>query len=417
MPLRGIAFLAIFLSIVFLLDWYVFQGVRTLTAAMQSPFWRKGVRLVYWIISAGLPLILIFAAFTMDRSKGFSPLFSYASSFLIALFFTKLAFMTVLLGGDALRVAEGGLNLIKGNADDIPFMPERRRFVSQLALGVAVIPFASFLYGIAKGKYNYKVHRHVLRFKDLPKAFDGFTITQLSDVHSGSFDDRDSVRRGLALAQEQGSDLLVFTGDMVNNTAGEFEPFVEMFSELKAPFGKYSVLGNHDYGDYIPWPSEEAKRENLSQLQQYQEAAGFRLLRDERIEIEKDGEKIALLGVENWGVGFGQRGDLSKAMQGLPRDTFKVLLSHDPTHWDHEVKTLDNPVHLTLSGHTHGMQMGVEIPGFRWSPVKYRYPKWAGIYEEAGRILHINRGFGFLGFSGRVGIWPEITVIELRVES
>jgi len=414
MPLRAIAFLAVFFGLIFALDWYAFQGVRALTAPLQSALLRKGLRWGYWLVSAGLPALMVVAVFTADRSKGITPLMSYSASIFITLLVTKLVFVAVLFGGDIVRVAEGIFNRIKGPAEDTAFLPERRRFVGMLALGIASIPFASFLYGMTKGKYLYKVHRHTLYFDDLPPAFDGFTITQISDVHSGSFDDKDAVRRGVELAQEQQSDLFVFTGDLVNNAAHEFEPYLEMFQQLRAPFGQFSIFGNHDYGDYTPWPSEEDKKANLERLKEYHRQAGFRLLLDEHVLIEKDGQQLALLGVENWGIGFGQRGDLKKASQGLSRDTFKILLSHDPTHWDHEVKQFENPVHLTLSGHTHGMQMGVEIPGFRWSPSQYRYPKWAGVYEEAGRILHINRGFGFLGFSGRVGIWPEVTVLELK---
>jgi predicted MPP superfamily phosphohydrolase len=337
------------------------------------------------------------------------------ASLFVTLLVTKIVFVGVLMGGDVLRVAEGAVKWIGGREEETAFMPERRRIVSQLALGIAAIPFASFLYGITKGKYNYKVHRHTVYFKDLPDAFEGFTITQISDVHSGSFDDPDAVRRGVEMAQEQGSDLFVFTGDLVNNVATEFEPYEEMFRGITAPYGKYSILGNHDYGDYAQWDTIEDKHANMERLHRLHAGAGFRLLLNEYVEIEKDGEKIALLGVENWGKGFAQYGDLGKALQGIDPTAFKVLLSHDPTHWDEQVKKHDTPIHLTLAGHTHGMQMGVEIPGvIRWSPSQLRYKKWAGIYEEAGRILHINRGFGFLGFSGRVGIWPEITVLELK---
>jgi predicted MPP superfamily phosphohydrolase len=414
MPLRAFAFMAIFFTLFFLLDLYVFQGVKSLTAGMQSSLARKAVRWGYWILSIGLPVLLVVALFTLDRSKGISPFLSLTSSLFITLFVTKLVFVAVLMGGDMLRLGEGLVKWIKGSPEPTAFLPERRRFVSQLALGVAAIPFASFLYGIAKGKYNYKVHRHTVYFKDLPDAFEGFTITQISDVHAGSFDDPDAVRRGVEMARDEGSDLFVFTGDLVNNMASEFEPFVDMFREITAPFGKFSIFGNHDYGDYVPWTSQADKQANLDHLKALHARAGFRLLLNEHVLIEKDGEQLSLVGVENWGKGFAQHGDLGKALQGVPRDSFKVLLSHDPTHWDEEVKGLENPIHLTLSGHTHGMQMGVEIPGFRWSPSQYRYKKWAGLYEEAGKILHINRGFGFLGFSGRVGIWPEITVLELR---
>jgi len=414
MSFRALAFLAIFFSLIFLLDFYVFQGVKSLTANLQSTATRAAVRWGYWIVSIGLPALVFLAMFTMDRSKGFPPFLTWTSSLFITLLVTKVVFVVVLMGGDIARVVEGGVKWIKGTPEATTFMPDRRRFISQLALGVAAIPFASFLYGITKGKYNYKVHRHTLYFDDLPEAFEGFTITQISDVHSGSFDDPEAVQRGVELADAQNSDLFVFTGDLVNNQATEFAPYVDMFNKVTAPFGKFSILGNHDYGDYVPWPSPEAKQANMDRLYQYHADAGFKLLRNQHVVLEKEGQQLALLGVENWGQGFAQHGDLPRTISGLSRDTFKVLLSHDPSHWDAEVKSNDNPIHLTLSGHTHGMQMGVEIPGFRWSPIKYRYPKWAGVYQEAGKYLHINRGFGFLGFSGRVGIWPEVTVLELK---
>ncbi|MFQ5448113.1 MAG: metallophosphoesterase [Saprospiraceae bacterium] len=397
------------LALFFLLDWYAFQGVKTLTANHQ---WRRGIHWGYWLVSAGLPIGLIVSLMSIGRMN---PVSTTVGSLFITLLVTKLAFVLVLMGGDIWRVAEGLFHKFAGSsATPGGFLPERRKFVSQLAIGVAAIPFASFLYGITKGKYNYKVHRHTLYFEDLPAAFDGFTITQLSDVHSGSFDNADAVRRGVELANAQQSDLFVFTGDLVNNAATEFEPWIDIFSKITAPFGQFSILGNHDYGDYSSWPSKAAKQANFEKLKQHHATVDFRLLLDENVTIEKDGQQIALLGVENWGLGFGQRGDLNKALRGVPDGAFKILLSHDPSHWDAEVKKHPSPVHLTLSGHTHGMQMGVEIPGLRWSPVKYRYPKWAGLYEEAGKYINVNRGFGFLGFSGRVGIWPEITVLQLR---
>lgn len=406
--------MAVILGLLFLMDWYVFQGIKSLTSNLQNQVLRQSIRWAHWIISIGLPLAIAVLYLNAGRMN---PYFMFMGSLFITMLITKAVFVAVLMGGDLFRVAEGSVKWLAhqaGAGDAGSFMPGRRKVVSQLALGVAAIPFTTFLYGITKGKYLFKVHRHTLWFDDLPAAFDGFTIAQISDVHSGSFDDMDAVRRGVEMVNAQKADLFVFTGDLVNSVASEFEPWVNVFKQIKAPFGQFSIFGNHDYGDYHHWPSEDAKRANLQQLKDYHAAAGFRLLLDENVEIEKDSEKISLLGVENWGVDFGKRGNLRKALTGVSPDNFKILLSHDPSHWDHEVKSFDQHIHLTLSGHTHGMQMGVEIPGFRWSPVKYRYPKWAGMYEEAGKFINVNRGFGYLGFAGRVGIWPEITVIELK---
>ena len=269
-------------------------------------------------------------------------------------------------------------------------------------------------YGIVRGKYAYRVIKHTLFFDDLPQDFDGFTITQISDIHAGSFTKPKEVERGISLINKQKSDLFVFTGDLVNNAATEIEPYIPIFSVIKADYGKFSILGNHDYGDYAKWPTEQAKIDNLDRLKKNHAELGFRLLLDEYATLTKGKSKIILAGIENWGIGFGERGDLKKALNGTELTDFKVLLSHDPSHWEAEVKAFPSKINLTLSGHTHGMQFGIEAFGLKWSPVKYRYKHWAGIKTENNRYLNINRGFGFIGFSGRVGIWPEITVITLK---
>jgi len=282
-------------------------------------------------------------------------------------------------------------------------------------LGIAAIPFAAFIYGIIQGKYNYKVLKYQLRFKDLPDAFDGFTITQISDIHSGSFTNREKIQYGVDLINEQKSDLMLFTGDIVNNKADEMDNWIDVFSQLKAKEGKYSILGNHDYGDYMDWKDPQDKINNFQDVKRIHEKIGFDLLLDEHRYLEKDGQKIALVGVENWGKGFNQAGDLEKASANINKDDFKILMSHDPSHWEHVVKKDDFNYQLTLSGHTHGLQMGIEIPGwFKWSPSKFAYKQWAGLYEEYGRYINVNRGFGYHAFPGRVGIWPEITVVELK---
>ena len=294
-------------------------------------------------------------------------------------------------------------------------MPSRRKFVSAIALGVAAIPFASLIYGMYKGKYRYRVLSYQLEFDDLPEAFDGYTITQISDVHSGSFDNADKIAYGIDLINKQESDVILFTGDLVNNFASEMKNWAQLFSKLRAKDGVYSVLGNHDYGDYADWETQQAKAQNLEDLKALQAQMGWKLLLNEHRWLEKDGERIALVGVENWGAGFKQAGDIDKASAGLSVSDFKVLMSHDPSYWSERLKTDPKNFQLTLSGHTHGMQFGIEIPGFiRWSPVQYRYENWAGIYKEGNRVLNVNRGFGYLGYPGRVGIWPEVTVIELK---
>ncbi len=292
--------------------------------------------------------------------------------------------------------------------------PGRRKFIRQVGLTLAAIPFTSMLYGITKGKYNFKVKSLKLNFENLPKAFDGFKIVQISDIHMGSFDSSEAIRDAVNMVNQQNPDVILFTGDLVNNDSREIVPFIEDFKVLKSKNGVYSVLGNHDYGDYKKWDSEEDKQENQQLLYEFQKQMNFNLLRNENVIFTKNGEKIGLFGVENWGnKPFPRRGDLDLALKGAEEVPFKILMSHDPTHWQEKVIQHQTHFDLTLSGHTHGMQFGVEIPGFKWSPVKYLYPQWAGIYQEAKQYLYVNRGFGFIGFPGRAGIWPEITVIEL----
>jgi predicted MPP superfamily phosphohydrolase len=337
------------------------------------------------------------------------------SIFLVFLI-SKIFFVLVLFIGDIVRFFYGIIRFFvkPTKKTKAPFFPARRRFVSEIAILVAAVPFTSLFYGMLKGKYDFKLHKQTLYFDDLPEAFDGFTITQISDIHSGSFDNTAAVQRGIELAKAQKSDLFVFTGDLVNNAAWEIEPYLSHFSQLKAPYGQFSILGNHDYGDYIEWNSEADKAANLEKLKQHHKTLGYRLLLDENLVLEKNGQKISLIGVQNWGRGFIQIGDLDKALKGVPEDAFKILLSHDPTHWEEKVRFHPTTIQLTLSGHTHGAQFGVETAGFSWSPVQYRYLDWAGLANEKNRYLYVNRGFGFLAFSGRLGIWPEVTVITLR---
>jgi predicted MPP superfamily phosphohydrolase len=361
--------------------------------------------------------VIFYYSFTGKFANGPGRQVGWVLAALMISLVPKLVIISFLFVEDIGRIGFGIYAFLNNWLNDhktINYLPERRKFVSQIAFGLAAIPFAGMIYGAVKGKYDFTVHKVKLRFRDLPEAFDGFTITQLSDIHSGSFDDPIAVRRGIELANSQESDLLVFTGDLVNNKADEMDDWMDHFSSLKAPFGKYSILGNHDYGDYLPWPSEAAKKANLDRLKQIQKDLGFRLLLNEHVRIEKDGQSIALVGVENWGKkGFVKHGDLPKASEGISQGDFTILLSHDPSHWEAVTLQHEHHVHITLSGHTHGMQFGIEIPGFKWSPSKYIYPQWAGLYKKDEKFLYVNRGFGFLGFPGRVGILPEITVIEL----
>jgi len=334
---------------------------------------------------------------------------------LLLLYVPKLLLTFILFGEDVVRFISGLFSLATKSGSD-SFLPERRRFVSQIALGVAAIPFASFLYGITIGKYNFKVIKQTLFFPDLPDAFDGTTITHISDVHSGSFDDADKIQYAIDLINEQNSDLVLFTGDIVNTLATEMDPWITTFKGIHNPkFGKFSILGNHDYGEYVDWKSQTEKQLNFEAIKDIHRKIDFKLLLNEHVTISKDNQKIAIVGVENWGRKFGERGDLNLASQGLTKDDFKIVMSHDPSHWDEKIQHDEKNYHLTLSGHTHGFQFGIEIPGwFKWSPVQYVYKQWAGLYENVGRYVYVNRGFGFHAYPGRVGIMPEITVIQLK---
>lgn len=391
--------------VVILLEIYAFQSIKTLA--------RNRMFKIAWIVITALVYAnFLYAIISSPRSEGQSIKFQFGVGIFLTVLIPKIIIVLFLLGEDAYRFGKRGLQLLYSTNEPVA---SRREFLSKIAYGIAAIPFAGFLYGIIEGKYNYKVLRYRLEFDDLPEAFDGFTITQISDIHSGSFTNKKKIGYGVDLINKQQSDMILFTGDIVNDKADEMDAWVDMFKTLKAPYGKYSILGNHDYGDYITWKTAADKKANFKKVRDIHPKIGFELLMNEHRYVEKDGEKLALVGVENWGRGFNKAGDLAKASQGVCKDDFKILLSHDPSHWELKVKQDDFNYQLTLSGHTHGLQMGIEIPGFlKWSPSKYVYKQWAGLYEEFGRYINVNRGFGYHAFPGRVGIWPEITVIELK---
>lgn len=388
------------------LEIYTFQALKTVSK-------NKLLRYGFLLVSVLVYINFFVTILSYDRRNGQTPQFQFSMGLVLTFLIPKLIIVLLLFGEDIYRFFVKIISAI--SSSETKQIPGRRKFISQLALGLAAIPFVSFIYGIIQGKYNYKVLKYQLTFDDLPEAFDGFTITQISDIHSGSFTNKEKIQYGVDLINEQNSDVMLFTGDIVNNTADEMNDWIEVFAQLKAKNGKFSILGNHDYGDYMQWEKPEDKVKNFEEIKNIHQKIGFDLLLDEHRYLEKDGQKIALLGVENWGKGFNQKGDLEKASKGVHQEDFKILMSHDPSHWEYKVKQDKFNYHLTLSGHTHGLQMGIEIPGFfKWSPSQYVYKQWAGLYEEFGRYINVNRGFGYHAFPGRVGIWPEITVIELK---
>lgn len=401
-------FWIVFVVIYVALSLYTSQVFKQLP---NSHYWRVGFLSVAFCV-----LIYFFYQFQIiNVGRTITKARSYAIGFLLSYFTFVIVIVSVLFFEDIFRLGYGLYNKIFDKQSP-EFIPSRRTFISYLAMGLAVLPFGALLYGIFKGRYDYRVLSYELEFEDLPDAFDGYQITQISDIHAGSLNGIDKVSYAVDLINAQKSDVIMFTGDLVNNKADEMNPWIEQFSKLKANDGTYSVLGNHDYGDYVQWANDHSKIRNFENLIKTHENLGFKLLRNEHTFLKKGADKIALIGVENWGRGgFKKAGDLTKASEGLSKLDFRILLSHDPSHWEDVVIDDDEHYHLTLSGHTHGMQFGIEIPGWiKWSPVKWRYKYWAGIYKEKNQFINVNRGFGVLGYPGRVGIWPEISVIKLK---
>ncbi|MCP2043416.1 metallophosphoesterase [Pontibacter sp. HSC-36F09] len=403
--------IGIVIFILFLVDLYVFQAVKTVTQSLSASTQRI-IYLLYWAVFAITVTTFALASFT--RGTPPDTYKTYLASTLFIIFASKLVVVLFLFVDDTLRLGKMVFNNV--NSGETTFDPSRNKFLSQMGFMVAAVPFSAFIYGMVKGAYDYRVKRVTLRFPNLPAAFEGFKMLQISDLHTGSFTSTEPLKEAVRLINKQEADLVFFTGDIVNNIAKELMPHVDTLKEIRAKQGVFSVLGNHDYGDYANWDSREEKTQNLQTLIDTQRSMGWDVLLNENRRIEKDGEHIAVLGVENWGnrVGFPKYGDLNKAYSGSENSPFKVLLSHDPSHWDGEINQKYNDIDLTLSGHTHGMQFGVNIPGLKWSPVQYVYEQWAGLYKRGRQHLYVNTGLGFIGYPGRVGFLPEITVFELK---
>lgn len=406
----------IFILVMLLIDFYVFAAVRTVSQNSSERV-RWTIYTVYWLISAtAVVTILLFPFVEFFQTN--IVFRNYVFAILAGLFFAKIIGSVFFLTDDLRRggmwlmakafpAAGGGLIQQSGG---IP----RSTFISWLGIALGGGLFTTLLYGFSN-KYNYQLKKVKLSFDSLPQAFKGLKIVHISDIHSGSFNDKAAVKRGVDMVLAAEPDIVLFTGDLVNDKADEMHEYMDIFSSIKAPMGVYSTLGNHDYGDYIAWPSPEAKKENLERLKKVHEQLGWRLLMNEHVALEKNNEHIALLGIENWSAfgNFPKYGKMHEAYPGSEKYPFKILMSHDPSHWDAEIKTKYPDIDIMLSGHTHGMQFGLENPYFKWSPVQWFYKEWAGLYEEGKQKLYINRGYGFIGYPGRVGILPEVTLIEL----
>lgn len=402
--------------LVLLIDFYFFQAVKTSTRDF-SPGAKNGIYWAYWIFTA---FSISFILLMMLMPQSFLPKFTkiYILSVIMIVIISKVIGSLFLLIDDIARFFKWGF-LKFGFFADGGYSVSRAKFMSHLGIIISFIPFTSMIYGMVKSAFDYRVRIIKLHLPNLPDAFNGYKIAQLSDIHSGSFSSGGPLKKAISILMEQQADLIFFTGDLVNNRSDEAENVFEELSEIKAKDGVYSVLGNHDYGDYIPWDSKEAKAANLQQMVDIHARLGWKLLRNENRILEKEGAQLAIIGVENWGsaMRFPKYGDLDVAKKGVEHLPVKLLLSHDPSHWDAKVRPEHPDIDVTFSGHTHGFQFGIEIPGFKWSPVQYVYKQWAGLYEEGAQKIYVNRGLGFLGYLGRVGILPEITVFELSNKS
>lgn len=407
----------IFIGINLLLDTYVFQAIKSVSQGL-SPKAKTILYAAYWGITVISVISFLLFVYTQQDFLG-RKVRTYLFATVIGLFLAKITAVIFFLIDDIRRAIQWVcLKLFLGNEAGGDMASEgisRSAFLNWLGLAAGTSLFGTLLYGFSN-KYNYQVKRLQLSFDNLPPAFKGLKIVHISDIHSGSFMDKKAVMHGVEKIMSEKPDVILFTGDLVNDRASEMDDYMDVFSQLKAPMGVYSTFGNHDYGDYTHWPVNGiTKEQNLENLKKVHADLGWRLLMNEHVALEKDGAAIALLGIENWSnkARFPKHGRMDLAHPGTEKYPFKILMSHDPSHWDAEVKTKYPDIDLMLSGHTHGMQFGVEIPGFKWSPVQYMYKQWAGLYEDGKQKLNVNRGFGFIGYPGRVGVLPEISVIEL----
>jgi predicted MPP superfamily phosphohydrolase len=399
-----------------LLDLYVFQVIKALASGSTEKT-KAAIFSVYWIVSAAAIILMLVLPY-INYENWPKAVRTYVFATIVGLFFAKLIAAIFFLLDDVRRLIMWIMGKVFPGfgvkfVDEAGFI-NRSAFLSWLGLGIGGTLFGTLVYGFSN-KYNYRLKRIALKYDNLPEAFKGLKVVQLSDIHSGSFTDKAAVQSGIEKILQENPDLILFTGDLVNDRAMEMRDYIDVFRQLKAPLGVYSILGNHDYGDYVQWESAEAKKQNLEHLKRVHQQLGWRLLMNEHVALEKNGQAIGLLGIENWSAKarFPKYGKMDAAYAGAEKYPFKILMSHDPSHWDGEIRQQYRDVDLMLSGHTHGMQFGFETPFFKWSPVQWVYKQWAGLYEEGNQKLYVNRGFGFIGYPGRVGILPEITVIQL----
>jgi uncharacterized protein len=414
--MRNAGFVWVVAFVMAAIDFYVFQVVKMLCQG-SSQRTKSVIFTTYWTVSIAIILLFIFLPF-FNTDRWPKNLRNYLFATIIGFFFAKILASVFFLVDDLRRAIQWGVaKIFFRNTEGESQVNEgisRSVFLSWLGIGIGGSLISSLIYGFSN-KYNYVVRRVPLTFPNLPTAFRGLKIVQISDIHSGSFDNKKAVEKGVQMIMDLKPDLILFTGDLINDRASEMDGYTDVFSRLKAPMGVFSTLGNHDYGDYVKWPTQALRDQNIQDLKDLQAAMGWRLLMNEHVVLEKEGQQIALIGIENWSAKarFPKHGKMWEAYPGAEKYPFKILMSHDPSHWDAEVRPKYPDIDLTLAGHTHGMQFGIEIPGFKWSPVKYVYDEWGGLYEQGKQKIYVNRGYGFIGYPGRVGILPEITLIEL----
>jgi predicted MPP superfamily phosphohydrolase len=400
--------------IIFFIDFYSFQAIRYAMASSSTTL-RRTITILYWGITAFTIGSIFLFAFYSPFNLPQTPRVVWFGA-LVIFYLPKLLLIPFLLVDDLIRIGRWTATLLIPKQAAIPGKAiSRSGFLMQTGLLLSGLFFGGLVYGVLRGGYNYQVRRVALKLPNLPDQFNNLRIVQISDIHSGSFTVEAPLRRAVELINEQNADFVFFTGDLVNNESDEIIPFLDIFKNIKATRGVYSIFGNHDYGDYNSWPSKEAKEKNLEMLVNAHGQLGWKLLRNENVLIGEEAEQIAIIGMENWGTHFQKYGDMSKSYLGSEKAKVKLLLSHDPTHWDAEVSKKFTDVDVTFSGHTHGAQIGIEIPGYvKWSPAKYIYQHWAGLYQQGNQYLYVNRGLGFLAYPGRLGISPEITVVDLK---
>lgn len=412
--MNRIVVISLSLLVLFLVDLYVYQGLTQLIRNL-SITWQQTIRIGYWALTAAIfSVILLYNFGDPDIWKGSTRSITFSIIFIV--YFSKVFGAVFLVVDDLVRLGKWVAGLFNSKeTEKLGGEPiSRSDFLLKSAMVAGTIPFLTMSYGIISGAHDYRIRRKTIFLPNLPSSMDGITIGQLSDIHSGSFFNRTAVKGGVDMLLKEKPDMVFFTGDLVNNQSDEVNDYIEIFNKVKAPLGVYSVTGNHDYGDYRNWESQQAKQNNFRNLIEAHRSMGYDLLMNEHRYIEVDGERIAILGNENWGAGrFAKYGDLAKAHKNSEADV-KILLSHDPSHWDAQVRPGYKDIDLMLAGHTHGFQFGVELGDFKWSPAQYAYKQWAGLYEEQGQYLYVNRGYGYIGYPGRIGMPPEITILTLK---